>query len=195
MNSAVILAGGMSRRMGRDKLVLEVDGRMLLESAVCRFSGEFDNVYLSVADVGKYPDVEADRIVDILPGAGPMSGVHAALTNLPGDGAFFVAADLPYACPRAARRISELCADHDASIIRLSDGKLEPLFGYYRKAMLPRCTDMIKSGDYRMTELVLRMNTLFLAPADLGALWNDKLILNINTPCDYEQVVLAKATD
>jgi len=194
MNSAVILAGGLSRRMGRDKLVLELDGRMLLESAVSRFSGQFDKVYLSVADGGKYPDVRADRIVDILPGAGPMSGVHAALTSLPGDGAFFVAADLPYSCPPAALRIIDLCGDNDACIIRLSDGRLEPLFGYYRKLMLPRCTDMIKSGDYRMTELVLSMNTRFLAPEELGALWNEKLIMNINTPCDYEEVV-AKATD
>ena len=188
MSTAVILAGGKSRRMGHDKLVLKVDGRMLLESAVSRFSEEFENVYISVADVSKYPDVETQRIVDILPGAGPMSGLHAALETLSCDGAFFAAADLPYACPRAAARIAELSSGHDACIIRLPDGKLEPLFGYYAKSILPRCIDLIKSGDFRMTELVLGANTRFLAPEELGALWSEKLILNINTPDDYKKL-------
>ena len=191
MVSAVILAGGKSRRMGRDKLELSLSGRTLLESAVSRFSEEFEDVYLSVADMEKYPDVKVRRIADILPGAGPLSGLHAALKTLPQapcDGAFLVAADLPYSCPRAAKRIIELCGEKEACIIRLSDGKLEPLFGYYRKTLLPHCEEAIKSGDYRMTELVLGADTRYIAPQELGELWDNKLIININYPEDYDKI-------
>ena len=174
--------------MGRDKLELAFEGRTLLESAIHRFSKEFNEVFLSVADAGKYADIEARRIVDILPGAGPLSGLHAALTRLPDDGVFIVAADLPFATARAAKRIIGLCEEKEACIIRLQDGKLEPLFGYYRKTTLPRCERAIASGDYRMTEIALGADTRFVSPQELGALWDEELIVNINYPEDYENI-------
>ena len=186
--AVVILAGGKSRRMGNDKLILPIDGTTLLESAVNRFKEEFTDVYLSLAEEGKYPDVTVPRIVDVMPGAGPLSGLHAALTILPGGGVFLVAADLPYASARAAKRIVELRGDHDACIIRLPDGRLEPLLGYYSKTTLPLCEALINAGDYRMTELAYRSDTRFLAPSELGSLWDEKLIYNINYPGDYEKM-------
>ena len=189
MSAVVILAGGKSRRMGRDKLKLSLDGRTLLESAVDRFKEVFEDVYLSVADETKYPEIQLRRIVDILPGAGPLSGLHAALTSLPGDGVFFVAADLPFACPLAAKRLIELCGESDACIIRNPDGRLEPLFGYYRKTILPLCEKAIKSGDYRVFEILLNAKTQFAAPDELGELWDEKLIVNINFPEDFEKLL------
>ena len=188
MFPVVILAGGKSRRMGRDKLTMTVNGRTLLESAVDRFAAEFDEVVVSVADANKYPEITARRVVDILPGAGPLSGLHAALTLLPCDGVFLVAADLPFSCPRAAKRIIGLCGDKDAALIRLPDGKLEPLFGFYRKSLLSRCEDAIAAGNNRMTEVLLGAGTRFIAPDELGELWDERLISNINRPEDYESL-------
>ena len=188
ISAVIILAGGKSRRMGRDKLALSLDGRTILESAIKRFTKEFEDVWLSVADVAKYPDIALRRIVDILPGAGPLSGLHAALTTLPGDGAFLVAADLPYSSPLAAKRLIELCGNNDACVIRLPDGRLEPLFGYYRKTLLPLCEKAIESGDNRLTEILHNAETLFVDPHELGELWDENLIININFPEDYEKL-------
>jgi len=188
MGAAVVLAGGKSRRMGRDKLELALGGQTLLESVVNRFGEEFDDVFLSVADIKKYPGINARRLVDVLPGAGPMSGLHAALKLLPDDGVFIVAADLPYASPKAAKRLIELCGDKECCVIRLPDGNLEPLFGYYRKSLLPLCEEAIESGDYRLSGVILGAQTRFAAPNELGDLWDEKIILNINHPEDYEKV-------
>ena len=192
MNNAVILAGGESRRMGRDKLKLPIGGRTLLDSAASRFAKEFKDVYISVAQSGKYTDIAegAQEIVDIIPGAGPISGLHAALSNVPGDGVFLVAADLPFSCPHTAKRIIELSGDADACIIRMPNGRVEPLFGYYRKTMLTRCEDAIKSGNHRMTSLLSDANVRFVAPSELGGLWDEKIILNINYPEEYEKAAL-----
>ena len=186
MCPVVILAGGKSSRMGRDKLALPIGGRTLLESAVSRFSDGFDEVFISVADADKYPEVAARRIVDLLPGAGPLSGLHAALATLQCDGVFLVAADLPFAQPSAAQTLIGLCGDHMASVIRLPDGKLEPLFGYYRKSLLPDCEAAINRGDYRMTELLRSAETRFVSPGELGGLWDEKMILNVNRPEDLQ---------
>jgi len=174
--------------MGRDKLQLELDGQTLLQSITARFSAEFENVYLSVADDSKYQDIEAPRIKDMYPGAGPLGGLHAALTTLSGNGVFLVAADLPYASPLAARRIIELCCEHDACVISLPDGRLEPLFGFYRKTLTSQCESAIRAGERRMTEILYNANTRFITPDDLGELWAPKLLLNINYPEDYTQL-------
>ena len=168
--------------MGRDKLSLRFNGRTLLESAVSRFSGVFEDVFLSVADEGKYPFIGARRVVDIHPGAGPLSGLHAALSCLPGDGVFIVAGDLPYSCPHAAMLIAGLCGGHGACAIRLPDGRVEPLFGYYRKAALPFCEMALASGDYRMSAILHSAGARFVGPAELGGLWDDRIILNVNEP-------------
>lgn len=186
MIAAVILAGGKSRRMGRDKLALPIGGRTLLEAAVCRFSEEFEDVYLSVADAGKYPEIAAGRIVDILPGAGPLSGLHAALSVLPCEGVFLVAADLPFSDPLCAKRIIKLCGDKEACVVALPDGKLEPLFAFYRATLVHKCEDAIRSGDYRMTEILRNADTRYITPVELGELWDERLIININRPEDFD---------
>ena len=189
-SNVVILAGGRSRRMGRDKLEMPLGGQTMLESAVSRFSEVFEHVYISVAEAGKYQIAGVSEIVDIKPGSGPLSGLHAALTCLPGDGVFLLAGDLPYSCPRAAKRITELCGACEISVVRLPDGRLEPLFGYYRKTLLQRCEEAISSGDFRMSEIILAAYTRYVDPLELGGPWNDKIIMNINNPEDYIKAAL-----
>ena len=189
MNTAVvILAGGKSRRMGRDKLALMFEGTTLLGSAVYRFKEEFEDVYISVDDAGKYDNIAEKKIVDILPGAGPLSGLHAALAVLPSESVFLVAADLPFATAGAAKRVIELCGEKETCIIELPNGKLEPLFGCYRKSLLSRCEEAILAGDYRMTEIILGADSRLVTPYELGTLWDEKLITNINYPEDYENI-------
>lgn len=189
MVPAVILAGGRSRRMGRDKLTLDINGTTLVETVVSRFAEEFAEVYLSVADADKYPDITVRKITDVYPDVGPMSGLHAALSGVEAEAMFVTAADLPYACPQAAKRIIELGAGYDACIIRLPDGKLEPLFGYYAKSLLPRCEEAIRAGRYQVLELYRGANVRYITVSELGNLWSDKLIVNINTPEDYDKIV------
>ena len=181
--AAVILAGGKSSRMGRDKLTLELNGQTLLQSAVDRFAQEFETVCLSVADLSKYPQVQVHQIADIYPGAGPLSGLHAALKQF--SEVFLVAADLPYSSPRLAKRVIELCGGHETCVIRLPDGRLEPLFGFYRSSILPRCEAAIKLKDYRMTEILQNSDTRYVSPDELGDLWAEKLLINVNYPQDY----------
>ena len=189
--AAVILAGGKSRRMGRDKLALDFGGMSLLESAVERFNSEFsESVYISVGDPEKYAQVKALRIVDIYPGTGPLSGLHAALATIPApnDGVFLIAADLPFASAHAAKHIITLRGNSEVCVIKLPDGRLEPLFAYYSKSLLQRCEDQIKSGDYRMSVLINNANVRYVEPQELGAYWDEKMIWNINNPDDYARI-------
>ena len=187
MVSAIILAGGKSSRMGKDKLRLTVGAETFLEAAVRRFSSEFENVYLSVPNEEKYAGVNCPFVCDISPGLGPLSGLHAALKTCPGDGVFLVAADMPFSDPSAAREIVRLGAGHDACAVRLGD-KVEPLFAYYAKSSLAACERAIDAGFYKMEGILGAVSTRYISPEELGTLWKPELIFNVNYPEDYDSV-------
>lgn len=188
MSTAVVLAGGESRRMKKDKMTLRFGAESFLESAVNRFSKYFDTVVVSVADPDKYPEIRAPHIVDIYKGCGPLSGLHAALTTTDDEGVFLVAADLPYADPSAAKRIVELAGASDICIMVDSKARYEPLFGYYKKTILPQIENNLRAGNYKIAELFNQSTIRLVTISELGSLWHDKLLLNVNYPDDYEKL-------
>lgn len=192
VSTAVILAGGESRRMQRDKMELRLKSESFLESAVKRFSSCFDQVYISVADPEKYPDIKVRRVVDVYRGCGPIAGLHAGLLNTEDDGVFLVAADLPFAEPRAAKRMIELAGTSDVCIMADSSSRYEPLFGYYRKTVLPHVVSALQAGDYKIAALFNKVSLRIVTKSELGGLWNEKLLLNINYPEDYESLIREK---
>lgn len=189
MSTAVVLAGGESRRMKQDKMELRLGKESFLESAVNRFSKCFETVWLSVADPGKYPGVTVPRLVDVYKGCGPMAGLHAALRNTVEDGAFLVAADLPFANPEAAKRIIELAGDADVCLLADERGRHEPLFAYYRKTILPHVEATLEAGNYKLAGLFDKVKVRVVNKEELGGFWDDKLLLNINYPEDYSKLM------
>jgi molybdopterin-guanine dinucleotide biosynthesis protein A len=172
--------------MGTNKLNLTLNGETLLQSALRRFSSAFDTVYVSVRD-GDAHIPGGVPVADIYPGCGPMAGLHAALTRTGEDGVFVVAADMPFADADTAKLIISLAGTHDAAVIGYEDGHTEPLFGYYKKTLLPELTRSLEAGDYRMTALLRRVNARIISTDELGDAWSEGQISNLNTPEDYDR--------
>lgn len=185
MSTAVILAGGKSSRMGQDKTQLVFRGQTLLASAIERFSAVFDHVYLSVGSSEKYPEIKIPRVIDAFPGCGPMAGLHAALSATIDEGVFIAAADLPFSSPAAALKMIELCGSCASAVISRQNGKLEPAFAYYKKALLPTLEAALKSGNYKMMQLFESFPCRIILPEELGELWNNNILSNLNFPEDY----------
>jgi molybdopterin-guanine dinucleotide biosynthesis protein A len=159
-----------------------------LEGAVRRFTPVFDRVIVSVGDLSKYGELPAEKVVDIYKGSGPMSGLHASLYT--GGDVFLTAADMPFSSPAAALKIIELCGDNDICAMTDKDGRYEPLFAYYKKSVLPRAETALKEGRNSMLTLYEGLRVRAVTAAELGELWDERLILNINRPEDYEKLRL-----
>ena len=85
MHSVAILAGGDARRFGgRDKSALVVDGRTILERQIAELSAVTNDLRV------------IRREDDLVPGCGPLGGLHAALTAAGGDTLLLFACDMPY---------------------------------------------------------------------------------------------------
>lgn len=97
----VVLAGGRSRRMGRDKALLEYGGTTLLRHQVDCLSKVCSQVVVS----GEYPGF--DCVPDTRHDGGPLAGMHAAATRFPGSALLFLAIDMPAMTPQALRRLRQ----------------------------------------------------------------------------------------
>lgn len=186
--TAVILAGGQSKRMGRDKLKLTVEGEPLLLRDLRRFSGVFSRVLVSTASPERYPELGDIRVYDRYPGAGPLAGLHAALAAA-GEDIFLVGGDMPYADPEKAKKLISLCGDCDACVLTDEAGRWEPLFGYYRYSVLEKAETQLEAGQNRMAGLLSTLKLREVSLAELGG-GADDLLRNLNKPEDYEKLRL-----
>ncbi len=185
----VLLAGGKSRRMGKDKLLLEQNGTTVLKAAVERFAAMFDRVYLSVDTPERYPDIAAEHIADIYHDCGPLAGLHASLKKSESGGIFLAAADIPFSSPELALKIIELANGYDICLTEDKHGRPEPLFAYYAKNVLASAEKLLENGVYKMTELYKCCKVRTVTPDELGALWDERAFENMNSPDDYERLL------
>ena len=186
--TAVILAGGQSKRMGTDKMRLNVAGEPLLLRNLRRFQAVFPSVLVSTASPERYPELGDIRVYDRYPGAGPLAGLHAALTAA-GEDVFLVGGDMPFADPEQAKKLANLCGDCDVCVLTDEAGRWEPLFGYYRYSVLEKAEALLEAGQNRMAGLLseLRVREVRLAELGEGA---DSILRNLNKPEDYEKLRL-----
>jgi molybdopterin-guanine dinucleotide biosynthesis protein A len=175
--------------MGCDKLRLELGGRTFLESAVEKFSAYFDKVIVSAGRPGAYADMGFEIAPDVYPGCGPLSGLHAALARADESGVFLVAGDLPFAEPLAAVELMRMCGEHEICLVDRIGKKREPLFGFYKKILLPRVERALREGRYGMSDLLSSSDTLYVPPEKLGVLWSESMLFNVNTPSDYDALL------
>lgn len=187
--TAVILAGGKSRRMGRDKLLLPLEGERLLDRAVRRYGEFFSRVLVSVSGPERYPELGEARVFDLYPGAGPLAGLHAGLLAA-GEDVFLTGADMPFSSPEKALQLISLCAGKEAGVLTDADGRWEPLFGFYRRSLLPRAVALLAQGQRRMASLLAGADLREVRLGELGEGADSRLLLNVNNPEDYEKLRL-----
>lgn len=184
--TGVVLAGGASRRMGRDKAALDLGGRPLLAWAVDALRAAFDEVVVvgPAERATLVPNVPV--VADAYPGQGPLGGIATALRQL-GAGRIFVAAcDMPFLSPALARYLAELAPEAAAVVPRTERG-IEPLCGCYGRACLPVAEDLLARGELAMAGLLAQVGARIVAPEEWGL--HDitgRSLLNVNTVAEWE---------
>ena len=158
--TAIILAGGKSRRMGRDKARLSVAGRPLLESACDVLRSHFDEVIVSVAAGAGLSHVHAVRTVeDVTPGLGPLGGVYASLRESSSRVNFVVACDTPHIELSLVRRLLACSPRFDVAAPAFEGREPEPLFAMYTKAACEPARRLLEGGLLRMAGLLAACRT------------------------------------
>ena len=180
---AVILCGGKSSRMGRDKAELKIEGQTFLDHIAGELH-EFGELILSLDSYEKYHETKYLDITDIYPNCGPMGGIHAALTACQSDALLVVSCDMPLFRRELGKYLcSQLTPDADIVVPVTSDGHIHTLCAVYRKQTAPVFERYLKNGNYKILEpfkeLKMKYVSLDCTP------FSEKLLKNINTPEEY----------
>ncbi len=171
----VILTGGQSRRMGRDKALLPLDGQPMALTLAARYAS-MGPVAFSVDREGRFPVGAYQELVDKFPGQGPLNGLVAAFTETDEELVFLTATDMPGGSVTAVEQLTEALGAHDACIY-----EDEPLFGVYTRRCLPAALEALKAGRRSFKGVLERLDVVRLPKTEEG------LFANLNTPEEYER--------
>ena len=182
---AVILTGGKSSRMGRDKAMLPVAGVPMARLLTERFRAAGFEVAVSVDRAGRFPLGDAAELPDAFPGQGPLNALYSAFTQTDTEAVFCAATDLPGGDPALAKRLLALRGDCDACLIRRADGTAETLFGVYARSCLPAAERCLREGRRSMRAAIEGLRVRWVDEAELPEWDLSRVLRNVNTPEEY----------
>jgi molybdopterin-guanine dinucleotide biosynthesis protein A len=187
--TGVLLAGGKSQRMGRDKRFLELDGRTLLDRSLSALETVFSDVLLVVAEPMPQLVGTPHRIVtDLVPNRATLGGLYTGLTAATHPRIFAAACDMPFLAPGVIARLAQLGQGFDLVLVQLASGP-QPMHAIYSKACLPHIERMLSMQNLKVQDLgqAPGLSVRLVSEEEVREVDAQLLsFLNINTPADLE---------
>ena len=162
--TALILAGGDSRRMGQDKATLVLDGRTLLESVTATMQQVFPKVVVSVRQLRA--GVEVPQVFDEQPASGPLAGLIAGLTQADTPWVFAVACDMPFVTQAAVEYLAS-CRGGFQAVVPMVDGYPQPLAAFYAQSALGAMRANMAAGDKSLRGMLQKLEVRYVNEAEL----------------------------
>lgn len=187
--TAIVMAGGGSVRMGRDKSMLSVGGRPMIEHIVSQLRPYFDQILISAGDKAKYSFLGVEVVADEVEGGGPLGGIVSALKASANELNFVVACDIPEIDMALVRAMLRDCREFEAVVPMSRAAEYEPLFAAYKKDVVGGIEAALLSGNYRIMDALSGCRIKYV---DLG---DGEVIKNLNTMRDYEEFVGKREND
>ena len=181
----VILAGGKSSRMGKDKALLEINGKNFIKQLTEELDW-FGEKLIARGNNSEIQEVLWPVMPDVYQERGPIGGLHAALSLCESDALFCVSCDMPLIQSPLAKSLcdsmDEAC---DAVVAKAEDGRIHPLCAVYRKEAAAVFEEQILSGNNRIMSALDKMRVKYITiDFERGA----QQLFNVNTPEEYLEI-------
>ena len=191
--SVVLLAGGKSRRMGKDKRFLRwtssIQGRpqTLLQHVIARASELTDDIIVVTND--SLDVAPARPVTDIHPDSGSLGGIYSGLMSICNNLAFVAAADMPFIDTHLVKTLMERVGEADA-VVPVIDDRPEPLHAVYRKTCAASMHARIISNQLKIAPVFNALKTEWVSEVELRKIDPAlRSFRNLNTPLDYRQAL------
>jgi len=161
-----ILAGGASRRMGRNKALLPFRGKPLIRHQLDLLSPMFSEILISANDPAAYAAFPLRVVPDVFAEPCSLSGIHALLKAATAPRVFVVACDLPFLHPGLIRKMLYVTGEFDVIVPETADG-LEPLHAIYSRACVPAIESAAADARWKVS-------------AFYPGVWVDRLEVDVN---------------
>ncbi len=182
--TAVIMAGGESQRMGRDKATLVLGEQTLLQHVVNIVQPLFSKVVVSVRQIR--PEIELPQICDTYPNAGPLAGLCAGLEQAATPWIFAVATDMPFVQPAMIEQLAQRRAGFQA-VVPVVQGHPQPLAAFYSVDCLSTIQGLLDATGKRSIRAALDLlNVCYVDTSELLAVDPSlQSFFDLDTPEDF----------
>ena len=182
--TGIILSGGRSTRMGKNKAFLRVGGERLIDRTVRLFRAVFREVIIVTANPLDYLDQETVIVTDILPERGALGGIYTGLFYAGEEHAFVAACDMPFLNRSFLEYMASQATGYDIVVPAPPDG-LQPLHAVYSRRCLPAIRDLLDRDRLQITEFYPGHRLLKISPEILRSFDPEgRMFMNVNTPED-----------
>lgn len=192
--TVVVLAGGKSRRFGRDKRGEIIGGQTLLERVMGRLSKIGDEIILVVAAdsppvawVSPQGGPAAKVVIDHFPNKGALGGIYTGVAEAASFQSLVVAGDMPFLNPGLLRLMIGLADGFDV-VVPLVWGHLEPLHAIYSKNCLGPMERLMQRTDLKVIDFFAEVKVRTI-PEEVVTELDPQLrsFFNINTEAHLAQ--------
>ncbi len=187
VNTAFVLAGGKSTRMGTDKAFLRWGNETLLQRML-QLTRSVTSEVCIVGDATKFCPF-APTIEDSFRDQGPLGGIHAALCSSKSDLNLIVAVDLPFVTAAFLKYLSGRAQESEAIVIvpRAAE-RLQPLCAVYRRQFAAVAEESLKRQKNKIDPLFSMVSTRVIEAREMTAAgFSPEMFRNVNTPEDMEE--------
>lgn len=188
MNKIVglILAGGNSERMGRDKSKLDFGGKSLLQRIINEHRKIVDQVY--VIGKNEYEVENAVGIPDSVENIGPIGGLFTGMNHIKADWYLISPCDMPFLKYIDLQKIIDTSEENNCdAVVANSDNGIESLVAIYNKSILSLMEENINKGKLAIRGLFEQIQIKYLHFN--GKIFEKDPFFNINYPEDYEKAL------
>ena len=180
--SGVILAGGKSRRYGRNKALVKIDGIPLIERVVMVMQSVFQDLILITNTPDEYAYLKVPMHEDMIKGLGPLGGILTGLTTIPSDAGFVVACDMPFLNRELICYMIEKREGFDVVVPRVSE-KMETLHAIYSRTCLPAIRRLVDSHEYQTLRFFPEVSVRYIEEDELRSFDSElRFFINVNSP-------------
>ena len=193
--TAVILAGGRSRRLGRDKAIEPFCGEPLIRRVIRRASEAVSasQVIVVVADPERAAALPLDdehlTAVDVFPDCGSLGGIYTGLNASATDWSLVAACDMPFLSAPLLAHMAGLRDGVDA-VVPMVDGRPEPTHALYARRCLPAIEKRLRAGQLKISGFFDDVSVRYVPENDVKLFDPDLLsFFNINRPEDLARAM------
>ena len=178
----IVLTGGQSRRMGKDKSTLDFGGKKFTEHIIDVLKNVTNDIII-VGPKAEYKNFSGHFFEDIFKDKGPASGILTGLTESKHELNLILSCDVPLIKSSLLTGLMQAYNGEDALICGMDD-QLHPLVGIYRKTCAKTIHKCIEKNNLKLTSIFDELN---VGSYNVPRIWQEQL-MNINLPMQYEKL-------
>lgn len=184
--TGIILAGGQSRRMGRDKGLIPLNGQPMIYYPLKQMK-ELCNEILISSNSKSYDFLGFKVIPDLYPGTGPMGGILSCLVQSSNEINLVIGCDMPLVTAEIFRHLIRLMGTAQICVPWHGDDHYEPISGVYSKSLADEMKSFMEKKSFKLPDFF--KITLFraLPVKEIYPPLHDNYFFNINSPSDLKK--------